>query len=128
MSASAEGDDTGLVVSAEHELRALSKALVIGKFEGDGADVVWGSPLLSAVQDRLLAALSAREDGWDAWARADDKPWVVTWVETRVQEVSKANVWWSEAQDTERRKFVRDLFSPFRPSEELLTRLVAVGQ
>jgi hypothetical protein len=121
------GDETqGLVINDLAELRVLSKALVVGKFEGDGADVVWGSPVLAEIQARLLTALSAREDGWESWAVADEKPWVVTWVKARLHEV-EVQGWWASAASEQRRQYVLTLCSPFRPSEDLLRELCNLG-
>ena len=118
------GETNALFVETLDELRALSKALVLGKFRSTDSDAVWGSPFLADVQDRLLQALAGAEPsgGWASWSSADDKEWVVNWVEAEVREVG---AWWDQASLDERRRHLAVLFAPFKPSGDLLARLVA---
>ncbi|GGK94637.1 hypothetical protein GCM10011588_06280 [Nocardia jinanensis] len=93
------------------------------KFDGP-PDVFFGSPFIAVVQHRLLDMIAeadpAKEQDWHRWRQAEHHPHRVKQVRNYLQGVKG---WPTMTADT-RRQFVRDLFAPLLPSEDLLEELM----
>lgn len=112
--------DTSVLIADRDELLALHRMLLHAKFTPDDLDEFRGSPFIAAIERRLAEALSAQHDG-SVVGRLDDAPHVIAAVRARIQ---RTGSWWSSASGEDRRRFVRDLITPYEASEELLASLV----
>lgn len=118
-----------LVVEEFDELNAPVRALLTLKFDSEEAAEYAGSPYLAHVLDPAYDALIAasrrelREDiatDLERHRDASANPAILRAIPSHVRQVKDLESWTPE----QRRDYVRVLLSPFRASDEIVTRLI----
>ena len=105
-----------------NEVLALHRMLYKRKFLDGPTDEFFGSPLIAAVQRRLLAALAQDDpEGWAVWGST-----VPSHVTDRIADHtgSGSSKWWDGASETDRAAFVADCAAPHTLTTDTIESLV----
>ncbi|MFB7739728.1 hypothetical protein ACFC08_36380 [Streptomyces sp. NPDC056112] len=112
-----------------NEARALHKMLFEHKFDTPEG-VFFGSPLIAAIQHRLLELVidadsadgrAAARPQWEQWRQAEAHPHLLTVVRRHLTENAATVAAWTPEQ---REAYVRTILAPLIPSAALLRELI----
>ncbi|WP_028109136.1 hypothetical protein [Ferrimonas futtsuensis] len=114
-----------LVIDNFYELLSLHRVIVEARFNQKprDLDVRRGSHVVD-LANRVVALLKESDDetDWDEWLFADEHPYIVETITKRITEDYDGI--WAELELEDKPDFINYLAAPFKPSEELVQRLV----
>jgi hypothetical protein len=112
--------DAALVIDDPNELVALHRALFEAQFAVDPHDRdVPGSPILAALANRVVDALTQIDPRWSEWRDAEKHPDRVAVAARHLH----ANPSWASWSDAERERQVRNHLAPLVASTSLVAAL-----
>ena len=117
-----------LIIDNLGELLALHRIIIEARFNQDPRDLdVRRGSIVVELANKVVSLLKENDEtaDWSEWLVADEHPYIIETITKRIEEDYDGI--WANLEQHEKPEFIEYLAAPFKPSKQLIEKLVQVN-